>query len=104
MNVGTCGCDTRETHPASECVAPWESPEDVMQNDVRALLLAVGLSPHARPYSPHAVIHRELLPALHSLPLPECPTHAVCPNCREGRGHWNGERYEPTEQSREANR
>jgi hypothetical protein len=35
--------------------------------------------------------------------LPECPTHAVCPSCREGDGHWTGERYMPTAQSRAAN-
>lgn len=28
-----------------------------------------------------------------------CPTHAVCPPCREGWGHWNGHEYVPTIQS-----
>jgi len=28
-----------------------------------------------------------------------CPTHAVCPPCREGWGHWDGHRYVPTIQS-----
>jgi hypothetical protein len=34
--------------------------------------------------------------------LPNCPTHAVCPNCRGGMGHWTGERYMQTVQSRAA--
>jgi hypothetical protein len=72
--------------------------------DIRALAVALGLGGHARPYSAHAVIHREILPALLALPLPECPTLAVCPSCRMGWGHWNGDRYEPTRESREANR
>ena len=67
MNVGTCTCDTTEQHPVSECVAPGQTTEDVQQSDLRSLLLALGLSSHARPYSPHAVIHRDVLPAIRSL-------------------------------------
>jgi hypothetical protein len=32
-------------------------------------------------------------------PLQPCPTHAVCPPCREGWGHWNGSEYVPTQES-----
>lgn len=32
----------------------------------------------------------------------ECPTHGVCPPCREGWGHWNGREYVPTIQSETA--
>jgi hypothetical protein len=103
MTTGTCACDTRESHPVSECVVPGQPNDEVYLRDVMQIVAVLGLGVHARPYSAHAVIHREVLPALLALPLPECPTHAVCPNCREGWGHWNGERYEPTEQSRAAN-
>jgi len=34
--------------------------------------------------------------------LAPCPTHAVCPPCREGWGHWDGHKYVPTIQSAEA--
>lgn len=88
------------TEPAS---TPGATAGEVFADDVRALLVALGLGTHARPYSAHAVIHREVLPALRALRLPDCPTHAVCPNCREGNGHWDGERWMPTEQSRAAN-
>ena len=65
--IGTCTCDTRETHPASECVVPGESSEETFARDVRDLLAALGLGVHARPYSAHAVVHREILPALRGL-------------------------------------
>ncbi len=41
--------------------------ESVLQDDVRALLLALGLSDHARPVSPHRVIVDEVLPAIRAL-------------------------------------
>lgn len=35
--------------------------------------------------------------------LAECPTHAVCPNCREGWGHYTpGHGYLPTVESEQA--
>lgn len=64
MSVGSCTCDTAERHPVSECVRPGATSEGVMQDDVRALLIALGLGAHARPYSAHAVIHRDVLPAI----------------------------------------
>lgn len=67
-----CLCDTREQHPSSECVAPWKTPTEVQQDDVRAILAALHLGDHARPYSPHAVIHREILPAIRNLACLGC--------------------------------
>lgn len=40
---------------------------DVAQDDLAAMLRAVGLSDAARPYSAHEVVQRELLPRLHAL-------------------------------------
>ena len=34
--------------------------------------------------------------------LDHCPTHTVCPPCREGWGHWNGTEYVPTIESEAA--
>ena len=65
--IGTCTCDTRETHPVTECVPPGQSAEETWWGDVRDLLVVLGLGDHARPYSPHAVIHREILPVLRGL-------------------------------------
>lgn len=39
----------------------------VLQDDLAELLRALGLSDHARPYSPHEVMQREVLPAVQSL-------------------------------------
>ena len=75
--IGRCLCDTRETHPTSECVAPWETSVDVQQRDMAALLKACGLSDHARPHSPHAVLHREVLPAIADLRAVEAERDAL---------------------------
>ena len=101
---GNCACDSLEWHPVSECIPPGQTNDETFTEDVRALAVALGLGDHARPYSAHAVVHRELLPAIRSLPLPECPTLGVCPNCRVGWGHFDGKHYLPTEESRAANR
>lgn len=37
------------------------------QEDVRDMLAALGISDHARPYSPHEVVRREILPAIERL-------------------------------------
>lgn len=50
-----------------EPVLIMRSSTEVYQNDIRDLLLALGLSPHARPYSPHEVMWREILPAVRKL-------------------------------------
>jgi hypothetical protein len=62
-----CTCDTREPHPASECTTPGVSANEIFADDVRALLVALGIGTHARPYSAHAVVHREILPAIATL-------------------------------------
>ena len=67
MSIGTCACDTTERHPVSECTRPGVTTDEVAADDVRALLDALGLGTHARPYSAHAVIHRDVLPALAGL-------------------------------------
>ena len=69
-----CMCDTTEQHPASECIPPWKTPTDVQQDDLRALLVALGLGDHARSYSAHAVIHRDILPALAARPSADTET------------------------------
>lgn len=78
-----CTCDVREQHPASECVAPWETTNDVQQRDVAALLVALGLSDQARPYSLHAVIHRDILPAIRAAKGGTCNA----PDCNKNPGH-----------------
>jgi hypothetical protein len=65
--IGTCACDTTELHPVSECVRPGTPSDEVVHEDVRAMVKALGLGEHARPYSAHAVVHREVLPALERL-------------------------------------
>jgi hypothetical protein len=67
MSECRCPCDTREDHPSSECIPTWWTEVDVQQNDIRALLDALGLPDHARPYSLHSVIHRDILPAIQLL-------------------------------------
>ena len=39
----------------------------LQQDDLRAILDALGISTHARPYSPHEVVQREVLPAITAL-------------------------------------
>lgn len=41
--------------------------EDAPHDDLREILLALGISDCARPYSSHAVVHREVLPAIKRL-------------------------------------
>lgn len=62
-----CICTVREPHPASECVEPGTDPADVAYDDLTLILVALGLGTHARPYSWHAVVHREVLPAIAKL-------------------------------------
>lgn len=69
-SLGRCACDTPGTHPASECTVPGESADEIAVGDVRLILAALGLGTHARPYSAHAVVHREILPALRALSPP----------------------------------
>lgn len=38
-----------------------------MQDDIGAILEALGLGDHARTYSPHEVVQREILPAIREL-------------------------------------
>lgn len=45
-------------------VARLTAASDAYQEDVRALLLALGLGDHARPDSPHDVLRGEVLPAI----------------------------------------
>jgi hypothetical protein len=40
---------------------------DLPHDDIRAIMLALDISDHARPYSTHAVVHREILPAIRRL-------------------------------------
>lgn len=65
--IGNCACDTREPHPASECTVPGQPDSEVFLRDVMQLCEALALGLHARPYSPHAVIHREILPVLRAM-------------------------------------
>lgn len=39
---------------------PWE----IYQDDIHALLDALGLGTHARPESPHDVLHKEIIPEI----------------------------------------
>ena len=43
------------------------TPEDKFQEDIREILVVLGLGDHARPYSCHEVVQREILPAIRSL-------------------------------------
>lgn len=65
--VGRCACDNTEPHPVRECTRPGATVSEVFVDDVRGLLDALGLGTHARPYSAHAVIHRDVLPAIYAL-------------------------------------
>jgi hypothetical protein len=42
---------------------------DVVHEDLRQILLALGLGDHARTYSSHEVVQREILPAIRQLHL-----------------------------------
>jgi len=79
----TCTCDIKEQHPSSECVAPWQTAVEIQHLDLLDLLTALGLGTHARPYSMHAVIHRDILPAIRAL------THETCnaSDCTKKPGH-----------------
>ena len=76
MSVGSCVCDTTEQHPVSECLVPGQSDDETRTDDVRAIAVALGLGGHARPYSAHAVVHREILPAIRNLMADQC--HDAC--------------------------
>jgi hypothetical protein len=67
VSIGSCACDIREPHPASECTVPGQPSDEVFLRDVMDLCAALGIGIHARPYSAHAVIHREVLPAIKGL-------------------------------------
>lgn len=41
--------------------------QDVIHADLVAILAALDISDHARPYSPHEVVQREVLPAIRAL-------------------------------------
>lgn len=43
------------------------SEQDVIHEDLRQILLALDLGDQARPYSPHEVVQREVLPAIRLL-------------------------------------
>jgi hypothetical protein len=47
---------------------------DVAVEDVRAIAVALGLGGHARPYSAHEVVVREILPALATTAAEVTPT------------------------------
>ncbi len=74
------GCDECETRWPSDgpelhapgCLAALQSEVkaaalSLAQDDLAAILRAVGLSDAARPYSPHEVVQRDLLPRLRRL-------------------------------------
>lgn len=48
-------------------IASKKSDAAVAQDDLAAILRAVGLGAHARPYSPHKVVQQELLPHLRAV-------------------------------------
>lgn len=50
----------------------------VMQDDMAVLLRLLGLGDHARPYSPHEVMVKEIIPAVGQL-------YRLCDGC-DGRG------------------
>lgn len=89
MSTGRCLCDTLEDHPASECIPSWRTPTEVQQEDVRLILDALGLPTSARPYSPHAVVHRDILPAIDDLrDAPRvCIAHGEPAPCHHEGGH-----------------
>lgn len=60
-------------------VEEW-SNEEVIQDDLGRILLALGLSDHARPFSAHRVVEDEILPAIAALLTPP-PTPAICSRC-----------------------
>ena len=74
-----CACDVHEAHPSSECVPYGMAEAEIVYGDVRAILRALDLGEHARPYSAHAVIHREVLPAISALRAYEqAAAHTSC--------------------------
>lgn len=44
--------------------APWGDGASVAQEDLRRILVALGLGDHARPISPHAVVENLVLPTI----------------------------------------
>lgn len=62
-----CICNVQEPHPPSECVRPGTDPYDVVHDDITWILKALGLGTHARTYSSHSLVHREILPAIAKL-------------------------------------
>jgi hypothetical protein len=49
------------------CTEYHRSESDVEHEDFAAILNGLGLGDHARPISRHAIVHREILPALRRL-------------------------------------
>lgn len=65
----SCGATTRARmadHPTGQA-AREAAVEQLVHEDIRQLLEAAGLGTHARPYSTHEVVQRELLPAVRRL-------------------------------------
>lgn len=67
---GTCRTSPPEPGRVSSCPECGEehaSDLSVQHNDLVAIMAALGISDYARPYSSHAVVHREVLPAIKQL-------------------------------------
>lgn len=51
----------------------------VFLEDVRALLLALGIGDHSRPISAHQVVHDEIIPAIENLRASEAKWKLLAP-------------------------
>lgn len=61
-----------------------KSQAEVFQDDIHALLEVLGLGNHARPESPHQVLHQEVIPAIKRLKREEngsSPSSPVAQSC-----------------------
>lgn len=46
------------------CISQWNAEREAIHADIVEILDALGLGDHARPYSTHEVVQREILPRI----------------------------------------
>jgi len=59
------------------------SDADIIHADLTAIMEALGISTHARPYSSHEVVQREVLPAINRLRNRLDRVRALCDEVEE---------------------
>lgn len=72
---------------------------DLLRSDLAEVLAALGLGGHARPYSAHEVVQRDILPRVRALMAAEpratvtyapAPAGWYCTGCGQVRSPWDG--------------